>query len=102
MQTILLIIVGLIPAVAIRYLIVRHPISPLAAAATCFGILISVAILVSTAAEKKSQTTGDEPIAGGPITLLADLVGRMVKVGVPVVIASWFLLRSGVNRDSES
>lgn len=101
MQTILFIIVGLIPAVAIRYLIVRHPIPPLAAAATCFGILIGMAILVSTATEKKSQTAGNEPIVGGPITVLADLVGGMVKAGVPVVIASWFILRGGTNRDSE-
>ena len=101
MQTILFIIVGLIPAVAIRYLIVRHPISPSATAATCFGILIGVAILVSTATEKKSHAAGDEPIAGGPITVLADLVGGMVKVGVPVVIASWVILRGGTSRDSE-
>ena len=102
MQTILFIIVGLIPAVAIRYAIVLHPIPPLAAAATCFGILIGVAILVSTATEKKSQTAGGEPTVGGPITLLADLAGGMVKTGVPVVIASWFLLRRGTDRDSES
>jgi hypothetical protein len=101
MQIILFIIIGLIPAVAIRYVIVRNPMSPLAASATCFAVLVGVAILVSTATEKKSQTAGDEPIAGGPITLLADLVGGMVKVGVPVVIASWFILRGGPNRDSE-
>jgi hypothetical protein len=101
MQTILFIIIGLIPAAALRYGLLRRPVSRTAAAGTCFGILIGVATLVSTSVEKKTHKPNEEPIAGGPITVLADLAGGMVKVGVPVVIASWFILRSGAHRDSD-
>ena len=98
MKIILLIVIGLVPPAMLRYLILRKPISRTATAATCFGILIGVALLVSTTVEKKSQRPREEPIAG-PIPILADLVSGMMKVGLPVVIASWLILRAGANSD---
>jgi hypothetical protein len=90
----------MIPAVALRFGILRKPISRLAAAATCFGILIYVAILVSTRVEKKFRQTGDEIIMG-PLPILTNLVSQMFWVGVPVVVGSYFTLRRGANRDDE-
>jgi len=95
MKTILLIVIGLAPATALRYLILRKPISRVAAAASCFGIFVFVGILVSGAVEKKSQKQSDEEaFAGGPVTILADLAGGLAKVGVPVVVASYIILRT--------
>jgi len=79
MKILLFIVIGLVPAAILRYLILRKPMSRIATAASCFGILIGVAVLVSTTVEKTSQGPGDEPLAGGPITILASLVGGMVK-----------------------
>ncbi len=87
----------MIPAVALRFAILRKPISRLAAAGTCFGILIYVAILVSTSVEKKFRQGGDEPIMG-PLPILTNLVSQMFYVGVPVVVGSYFTLRRGANR----
>jgi len=91
------IVLGMIPAVALRFAILRKPISRLAAAGTCFGILIYVAILVSTTVEKKFRQGGDEPDVGGPLPILTNLVSQMFYVGVPVVIGSYFTLRRGAN-----
>jgi len=102
MKILLLIVIGLVPAAILRYLILRKPMSRIATAASCFGILMGVAVLVSTGVENKSQRQGDEPLAGGPITILANLVGGMVKVGVPVLIASYFILRSGTDHDADA
>ena len=86
----------MIPAVALRFAILRKPISRLAAAGTCFGILIYVAILVSTSVEKKFRQTGNEPLMG-PLPILTNLVSQMFYVGVPVVVGSYFTLRRGAN-----
>ncbi len=93
MKIILLIVAGLIPAVALRYAILRRPISLGATAGTCFGILIYVAILVSTSVQRQFQQPGDEGISG-PLPILTDLVSAMAKVSLPVVIASFFVLRA--------
>lgn len=94
MKTILLIVLGLIPALALRCAILRKPISRTAAAGTCFGILIYIAILVSTNVERKVQQPGDEVI-NGPLPILTDLVSQMAKVGIPAVVASYLILRRG-------
>ena len=60
---------GMIPAVALRFAILRKPISRLAAAITCFAILIYVAILVSTSVEKQFRRPDDEPLMG-PLPIL--------------------------------
>ena len=88
---------GMIPAVALRFAILRKPISRLAAAITCFGILIYVAILVSTSVEKKFRQPDDEPLMG-PLPILTNLVSQMFYVGVPVLVGSYFTLRRGANR----
>jgi len=90
-------LLGMIPAVALRFAILRKPISRLAAAGTCFGILIYVAILVSTSVEKKFRQRGDEPLMG-PLPILTNLVSQMFYVAVPVVVGSYFTLRRGANR----
>ena len=87
----------MIPAVALRFAILRKPISRLAAAGACFGILIFVAILVTTSVEKKFRRSGDEPIVG-PLPILTNLVSQMFYVGVPVVVGSYFTLRRGASR----
>jgi hypothetical protein len=91
------IVLGMIPAVALRFAILRKPISRLAAAGTCFGILIYVAILVSTSVEKKFRRPNEEPIMG-PLPILTNLVSQMFYVGVPVMVGSYFTLRRGANR----
>ncbi len=90
----------MIPAVALRFAILRKPISRLAAAGTCFGILIYVAILVSTSVEKKFRQPDNEPLMG-PLPILTNLVSQMFYVGVPVLIGSYFILRRGDNRPDE-
>jgi 1,4-dihydroxy-2-naphthoate octaprenyltransferase len=103
MKTVFLIIIGLAPAAALRYLILRKPISRAAAAGTCFGILVFVGIMVSSAVEKKSQKQKDEEaFAGGPVAILSDLASGLVKVGVPVVVASYFILRAPARDESGS
>jgi len=87
----------MIPAVALRFAILRKPISRLAAAGTCFGILIYAAILVSNSVEKKFRQAGDEPLMG-PLPILTSMVSQMFYVGVPVVVGSYFTLRRGANR----
>ena len=87
----------MIPAVALRFAILRKPISRLATVGTCFGILIYVAILVSTSVEKKFRQPDDEPLMG-PLPILTNLVSQMFYVGVPVVLGSYFTLRRGANR----
>jgi len=87
----------MIPAVALRFAILRKPISRLAAAGTCFGIWIYVAILVSNSVEKKFHQPDDEPLMG-PLPILTNLVSQMFYVGVPVVVGSYFTLRRGANR----
>jgi hypothetical protein len=94
---ILSMLLGMIPAVALRFAILRKPISRLAAAGTCFGILIYVAILVSTNVEKKYRQREDEPLMG-PLPVLTNLVSQMFYVGVPVVVGSYFTLRRGAYR----
>jgi len=94
------IVLGMIPAVALRFAILRKPISRLAAAGTCFGILIYVAILVTTSVEKQFRQPGDEPIMG-PLPILTNLVSQMFYVGVPVIVGSYFTLRRGANRPDE-
>jgi len=95
---ILSIVLGMIPAVVLRFAILRKPIPRLAAAATCFGILIYVAILVSSSVEKKFHLEGEEPVLGGPLPILTNLVSQMFYVGVPVIVGSYFTLRRGANR----
>ncbi len=87
----------MIPAVALRFAILRKPISRLAAAGTCFGILIYVAILVSNSDEKKFRQPDDEPLMG-PLPILTNLVSQMFYVGVPVLVGSYFTLRRRANR----
>ncbi len=86
----------MIPAVALRFAILRKPISRLAAAGTCFGILIYVAMLVTTTVEKRFRQAGDEPLLG-PLPILTNLVSQMSYVGLPVVLGSYFTLRRGAN-----
>ncbi len=93
MKTVLLIVLGLIPAVVLRYAILRKPTSLSAAFGSCFGILIYVGILVSTIVQTKSQRPGDDPMMG-PLPILTDLVSMMTKVSVPVLLASFFILRA--------
>ena len=88
----------MIPAVALRFAVLRKPISHLATAGTCFGILIYVAILVSSSVEKKFRQPDDEPLMG-PLPILTNLVSQMFYVGVPVLIGSYFILRRGANRE---
>ena len=90
-------LLGMIPAVALRFVILRKPISRLAAAGTCFGIFIYVAILVSTTVERKFRQPDNEPLMG-PLPILTSLVSQMFYVGVPVIIGSYFTLRRGANR----
>ena len=90
-------LLGMIPAVALRFAILRKPISRLAAAVTCFAILIYVAILVSTSVEKKFRQPDDEPLMG-PLPILTNLASQMFYVGVPVLVGSYFTLRRGANR----
>jgi len=90
------ILLGMVPAVALRFVILRKPISRLAAAGTCFGILIYVAILVTSSVERKFRQPGDEPIME-PLPILTNLVSQMFYVGVPVVVGSYFTLRRGAN-----
>jgi hypothetical protein len=97
---ILSILLGMIPAVALRFAILRKPISRLATAGTCFGILIYVAIIVSTSVEKKFRQPDDEPLMG-PLPILTNLVSQMFYVGVPVLVGSYFTLRRGANRPDE-
>src|SRR5262245_61467250 len=102
MKTVILIIIVLALAKVLRYLIMRKPISLGATAGTCFGIMLFVVMMVSTTVEKKSQKQGDEEaLAGGPVTILADLAGGMVKVGIPVLVASFFILRAKAKNDSD-
>jgi hypothetical protein len=91
-------LLGMIPAVALRFAILRKPISRLAAAGTCFAILIYVALLVSTSVEKKFRQSGDDPLMG-PLPILTNLASQMFTVGVPVLAGSWFTLRRGANRE---
>jgi len=97
---ILSILLGMIPAVALRFAILRKPISRLAAAGTCFGILIYVAILVTTSVERKFRQREGEPLMG-PLPILTNLVSQMFYVGVPVIVGSFFTLRRGANRPDE-
>ena len=90
-------LLGMIPTVALRFAILRKPISRLAAAVTCFAILIYVAILVSTSVEKKFRQPDDEPLMG-PLPILTNLASQMFYVGVPVLVGSYFTLRRGANR----
>jgi hypothetical protein len=94
---IFLILLGMIPAVAFRFAILRKPISRLAAAGTCFGILIYTAILVSNSVEKRFRRPDDEPLMG-PLPILTNLVSQMFYVGIPVIVGSYFVLRRGANR----
>ena len=87
----------MIPSVALRFAILRKPISRLAAAGTCFGILIYVAILVTSSVERKFRKPGDQPIMG-PLPILTNLVSQMFYVEVPVLVGSYFTLRRGANR----
>ncbi len=96
MKTILFIVLGLLPALVFRYVILRKPISRVATAGACFGILIYVAILVSSMVERKSQQPGDDAI-NGPLPILTDLFSQMAKVGIPSVVVSYFILRRGAN-----
>ena len=89
---------GMIPAVALRFAILRKPISRLAAAGSCFGILIYVAILVTSSVERKFRQPSEEPLMG-PLPILTNLVSQMFYVGVPVIVGSYFTLRRGANRD---
>ena len=91
----------MIPAVALRFAILRKPISRLAAAGPCFGILIYVALLVTSSVERKFRQSGDEPIMG-PLPVLTNLVTQMFYVGVPVLVGSFFILRRGANRPDRS
>lgn len=93
------ILLGMIPAVALRFAILRKPISRLATAGTCFGILIYVAILVSTSVEKQFRQPDDDPLMG-PLPILTNLVSQMFYVGVPVLVGSYFTLRRGANREN--
>ena len=91
----------MIPAVALRFAILRKPISRLATTGACFGILIYVAIIVSTSVEKKFRQPDDEPLMG-PLPILTNLVSQMFYVGVPVLVGSYFTLRRGANRPEEN
>jgi hypothetical protein len=88
---------GMIPSVALRFAILRKPISRLAAAGTCFGILVYVAILVSTSVEKKFRQANEETLMG-PLPILTSMASQMFYVGVPVMVGSYFTLRRGANR----
>jgi hypothetical protein len=101
MKTLILIALGLLPAFALRYGILRRRISHPATAATCFGIFIYVAIMVSSSVEKKFQQPADEPLLG-PLPILTDLVSQMFRVAVPVVIASYLVLRRRSANDNDS
>ena len=90
-------LLGMIPAVVLRFAILRKPISRAAAAGTCFGILIYVAILVSTSVERGFRQPDDEPLMG-PLPILTKLVSQMFYVGVPVLVGSYFTLRRGARR----
>ena len=100
MAVVFLILLGMIPAVTLRFAILRKPISRLAAAGTCFGILIYVAILVTSSVERKFRQPSEEPLMG-PLPILTNLVSQMFYVGVPVLVGSYFTLRRGANRPEE-
>jgi hypothetical protein len=99
MKTVSFIVLGLLPALALRYGILRKPISRGATAGACFGILIFVAILVSTNAEEKARQS-DEVILG-PLPILTDLISQMFYAGTPVLVGSYFILRRGANSADE-
>src|SRR5207245_6163452 len=88
----------MIPTVALRFAILRKPISRLAAAGTCFGILIYVAILVTSSVEKKFRQRGDEPLMG-PLPILTTLLSQMFYVGVPVLVGSYDSMTRSVHGD---
>ena len=94
MAVVFLILLGMIPAVALRFAMLRKPISRLAAAGTCFGILIYTAILVSNSVEKRFRRPDDDPIMG-PLPILTNLASQMFYVGVPVIVGSYLVLRRG-------
>src|SRR5881394_1275355 len=100
MAVVFLILLGMIPAVTLRFAILRKPISRLAAAGTCFGILIYAAILVSNSVEKRFRRPDDEPLMG-PLPILTNLVSQMFYVGIPVVVGSYFVLRRRANREDD-
>ena len=100
MATVLSIVLGILPAVALRFAILRKPISRLASAGTCFGILIFVAMLVTTSTERKVRQSSDDPLMG-PLPILTDLLSQMFYVGVPVALGSWFTLRRGAYSRNE-
>jgi hypothetical protein len=100
MRVLLFIVLGLLPAIAPRYAILRKAISNAATAGACFGILIFVAILVSSDVEKSAKQAGED-ITVGPLPILTRLVSRMFYVGVPVLVGSYFILRRGAGTDDD-
>ena len=94
MKVVFFIMVGLLPAFVLRYVILRKPISHWATAATCFGILIFLAILVSTSLETTFQQPADGVVMG-PLPILTTLVSQMVYAGLPAVAGSYWILRRG-------
>jgi hypothetical protein len=91
--TILFIILGLIPAAAIRYAIARKPLEVGPAVGVCLGILLAVSIVVTGLVQKQFARPEQQEVAG-PIPILADLVYRMATISLPVTVGSFFILRA--------
>src|SRR5438094_6667452 len=98
MPLLIFILLGLLPPIPFRHRILRQAIFHVATAGTCFGILIFVAILVSSDVGKSAKQAAEDVIVG-PLPILTRLVSRMFYVGVPVLVGSYFILRRGAGTD---
>lgn len=94
MQKILLLAAGLIPAVLLRYVILRRPLEKGPAIGVCCAGLLLITIVLTTIVQKRHANTNPEENLG-PIPILADWAGLMGTVALPVLIASYFILRAG-------
>ena len=93
MKTLLYIILGLIPAIVVRYAIARKPLEVWPAIGVCLGILLAASIVVTGFVQRQfNQPEQSETF--GPIPILTDLVYRMATITLPVTVASFFILRA--------
>jgi hypothetical protein len=94
LKTLLFILVGLLPAVAIRFALMRRRVAIGPAIGVCLGVLLVSAIVVTSRVQKRFASTGEEQTMG-PIPILVEFVAGMFKVALPVTALSFFILRTG-------
>jgi hypothetical protein len=92
MKTLLFIALGLLPAVFIRFVMMRRRLEVGPAIGVCLGILLLAAISATSLVERRF-TNDVEDQTLGPIPILADFVWRMITIPLPVTVMSFLILR---------